>query len=719
MRAKSWIRRVGRLVVPVCLLVVLLGAAVEGCQFLDVLTGLYTGTYVEFQACKLDEEGQSCRSIEIAYDICVEEKGVGDPDCVTLWDKIFDCVLCDFFFAEAYLSGKNSGKNQQVPMLLWTQRGRHVFRTTNGGAVVEELADYGRWPLGVAVDADAGKIYWTDGRAHALRRSNLDGTEVEDLIDNVRGSGIAIDPGSRTLFFGNVGAGTIEVLDLETMTRTILASDVYRPIDLAFDSNANALYWTHFDQQDADELGGSIRRLNLSGTTRPEVIVDDLTLPFALTVDARDGMLYWSDLMEGAIHAVSLSDPGKVDDVLTQLDVPAAIAVDPATGTLYFTEARKARTAMASLADPVGTQQDITGIFAVADLAIDSNGGFLYWTGWLTGSLGRVNLDGSAPTTLVFQQTLTGDLALDPVRNKVYWVVQTTGDILRANVDGSDLETVLAGEFAVGAIDFDPLSDKLYWNAGQGIRRADPDGSNAETLISTGIVFLGDLEVDSEGGKLYWSNQSFLQRSNLDGSQIEFWITENDRIEHLAFADGILYYTIPFQGVIKRVPVNESMLPGEVVTDVPFAQNVEVSDGMLYWSLPFEGTIQRSGLDGSEVEDVVTNANNVGGIVIGLDVSVPVEEPEVPSNAVSLSQPYPNPFFESTTLTLAMPRTQHVSIRAYDILGRVVAHVHEGVLSAGPDHTFTIDADGWPAGTYVIDVRGEAFRESRTAILVR
>ena len=708
-------RAILKVAVPACLLFLLLGSTFQGCLFLDVLTGLYTGTYVEFQACKLDEEGQSCETLNVAHDICVQEKGVGHPECRMLFDQALDCIFCDFFFRETYLSKSGTAsKSSAVPMIVWSERGSMVLRTADGGARIEELVDYGRWPLGVAVDPNAGKIYWTDGRSHSLRRANFDGSDVEDLVEDLYGSGVAIDAASQLVYFGNVSVGTIERLDLATLEHDVLISDVYRPIDVAFDPNANALYWT----QSTGE-GGSIQRFVIGASDAPETLLEGAMLPFALAIDSAARTLYWSEVGANAIRRISLDNPGNVTNVLTSLEVPGALAVDPAGGRLYFTEAQPARTSMASLSDPAGTRGEISGLFAVADFAIDPNGGHLYWSGWLTGSLGRVNLDGTSPQALIVRQALSGDVALDPGRGKVYWVVQTTGDVHRADLDGSNLEIILPGEFAVAAIAFDPASDKLYWNSGQRIRRSDADGSNAETVIPSGIVFLSDLEIDSQEEKIYWTDQSFIRRSNLDGSGPELWFTENNRVEHLALFGGTLYWTVPFENVIRRAPVDGSMQPVDVVTDVAFAQHVTTDGEKLYWSLPFEGRIQRSNLDGTGVEDVLVNVNGVGGIAIGIDRTVPIETPGALPTRALLSAPYPNPFIESTTFALELPRTQYVSIRVYDLLGRVVSRVHEGVLAASEQHPFTIEARGWPAGTYVFDVRGEDVREARTAILSR
>ncbi len=44
--------------------------------------------------------------------------------------------------------------------------------------IVAGLSD----PRGITVDGTGGKVYWTDLGADKIRRANLDGTEIEDLV---------------------------------------------------------------------------------------------------------------------------------------------------------------------------------------------------------------------------------------------------------------------------------------------------------------------------------------------------------------------------------------------------------------------------------------------------------------------------------------------------------------------------------------------------------
>ena len=79
------------------------------------------------------------------------------------------------------------------------------------------------------------------------------------------------------------------------------------------------------------------------------------------------------------------------------------------------------------------------------------------------------------------------------------------------------------------------------------------------------------------------------------------------------------------------------------------------------------------------------------------------DEIEIP-NLFKLSQNYPNPFNPSTTIEYTIPlnvrrETQNVTLKVYDILGRVVATLVNKEQPAG-NYTVQFDASGLTSGLY-------------------
>ena len=84
-----------------------------------------------------------------------------------------------------------------------------------------------------------------------------------------------------------------------------------------------------------------------------------------------------------------------------------------------------------------------------------------------------------------------------------------------------------------------------------------------------------------------------------------------------------------------------------------------------------------------------------------------------------LSAAYPNPFNPQATFTLTLARPQHVSVAVFDLLGRRVARLHEGVLPAGEAHRFVFEAGSLPSGVYVYRVMTEDVAAGRRVVLMR
>lgn len=93
-------------------------------------------------------------------------------------------------------------------------------------------------------------------------------------------------------------------------------------------------------------------------------------------------------------------------------------------------------------------------------------------------------------------------------------------------------------------------------------------------------------------------------------------------------------------------------------------------------------------------------------------------EAELPAGAWEVSPVFPNPFSGQTGVTVSVERPQTVRVHVYDVLGRQVATLHEGMLTSGGVHRFTFDSTGYAGGLYLVAVRGADFVETRSALHV-
>jgi hypothetical protein len=92
------------------------------------------------------------------------------------------------------------------------------------------------------------------------------------------------------------------------------------------------------------------------------------------------------------------------------------------------------------------------------------------------------------------------------------------------------------------------------------------------------------------------------------------------------------------------------------------------------------------------VIDVI--AGTAGGTALSADiVSIPT--------VFGLNDAYPNPFNPTTSVELSMPQDGFVSVKIYNLMGQVVATLHEGNLTAN-SYSFTWDAANVASGMYFL-----------------
>ena len=103
-----------------------------------------------------------------------------------------------------------------------------------------------------------------------------------------------------------------------------------------------------------------------------------------------------------------------------------------------------------------------------------------------------------------------------------------------------------------------------------------------------------------------------------------------------------------------------------------------------------------------------------------LPPGVPVsDEDGALPGSYELTAAYPNPFTQRAAFTLEVGETQEVSVVVFDVMGREVARLHDGLLAAGSRQDFAIEGAGLASGVYLVRVTGEAFAETRRVTLLR
>ena len=87
-------------------------------------------------------------------------------------------------------------------------------------------------------------------------------------------------------------------------------------------------------------------------------------------------------------------------------------------------------------------------------------------------------------------------------------------------------------------------------------------------------------------------------------------------------------------------------------------------------------------------------------------------------NEYSLHQNYPNPFNPTTVMSYQLPATGPVTLRVYDVLGKEVATLVEGVQSAGM-HSVRFDGSSIQSGIYFYRLQTGEFIETKKLVLLK
>ena len=520
------------------------------------------------------------------------------------------------------------------------------------------------------------RLYWTDAEADRIRRINLDGSGVEDVVDSglVNPRGLAVDQAAGKLYWTDYGSDRIQRANLDgSEVEDLVTAGLRIPLALALDAAAGKLYWT-------DNGTDKIQRANLDGS-EIEDLVTGLRTPLGLALDAAAGKLYWTDSGVDKIQRANL-DGSQVEDLVTEgLQIPRGLTLDTAGGKLYWSDNGSDRIQRANLDGSQVEDLVTTGLGTPRGLAVDVSAGKLYWADSSTDRIQRSNLDGSevedlvtegllSPRGLVLARTASADNQapeLEPLTDRT----AATGDSLILELTGSDPDgdaltyTASSGDEAVATVEVadslltlrllsvgettvtvaagDPgglqasrtftvtvqASNEapvavpwLYWtDAGSDrIQRAELDGSDLRTLV-TGLVKPRDLALDRDGGRLYWtdSGSEKIQRAHLDGSHVEDLVTTGLKEPFglaLDTAGGKIYWTDYGTDKIQRAELDGSQIEDLVATGLQEPYGLDLGEGRIYWTDWGSDKIQRANLDGSEIEDLVTGLQSPLGLVL-------------------------------------------------------------------------------------------------------
>jgi hypothetical protein len=99
-------------------------------------------------------------------------------------------------------------------------------------------------------------------------------------------------------------------------------------------------------------------------------------------------------------------------------------------------------------------------------------------------------------------------------------------------------------------------------------------------------------------------------------------------------------------------------------------------------------------------------------------VSTSIEQDSEIASGIRLEQNYPNPFNPTTEIRWTMDVGRQTRLAVYDVLGREVAVLVDGMMPAG-SHSVTFDASALSSGVYLYVLSAGDVRVSRMMSLVK
>jgi len=205
----------------------------------------------------------------------------------------------------------------------------------NRRTIVPEGATF--TPKQLQLDKTGGKLYWCDREGMRVMRANLDGSQIETLVDTSQGDarpgrdarkwcvGIAVDSERRQVYWtqkgpDNAGEGSIfrANLDIPKGETPASRSDIEvvfdrlpEPIDLDLDLDTRLIYWT--DRGDAPR-GNTVSRAHMDEASRnghqPEILVSGLMEGIGLALDLKGRRMFFADL-GGSLYSAHLDGSEK------------------------------------------------------------------------------------------------------------------------------------------------------------------------------------------------------------------------------------------------------------------------------------------------------------------------------------------------------------------------------------------------------------------------
>ena len=201
----------------------------------------------------------------------------------------------------------------------------YITGTNNGG------------PAGIAIDDAAGKMYWTQYKlgfpnSCSIHRANLDGSNVEDLVENLPHSkGIELDLVEGKLYWAQSAGNAVMRSNLDgSQIEAVVNVAPKNPTDVAVDHFGGKVYWT-----EGGPSPHQLKRCNLNPLGSGVEILYTGPRPEGIDLDLAAGKIYVTDFTAGTVSRLNLNG-SSVEGLVTGIPNLKGIVLDPPNDKMYF-----------------------------------------------------------------------------------------------------------------------------------------------------------------------------------------------------------------------------------------------------------------------------------------------------------------------------------------------------------------------------------------------
>lgn len=238
--------------------------------------------------------------------------------------KLPDGLALDLTAGHIYWTNMGDLKRNDGSIMRWDLDGKNMTAIVPPGGTFT--------PKQLQLEKKSGKLYWSDREGMRVMRANLDGSDIETLVDTSLGDsrpgpdqrkwcvGIAVDTDGGKFYWtqkgghdagpGRICRANIQLPRGQSAERRLDIEALYdnlpEPIDLDIDPVNRMLYWT--DRGDPPR-GNTVNRIPMDlpaeGRKEPEILLSHLMEGIGLALDVKGRRMFVTDF-GGSVYSANL-----------------------------------------------------------------------------------------------------------------------------------------------------------------------------------------------------------------------------------------------------------------------------------------------------------------------------------------------------------------------------------------------------------------------------